>query len=224
MDCPQCGHQLLEDFGVVTCQNCLTVMSIDLEGKIFLQEKKQAEDSHSADEEKQLEAQTQEQDHVQGDESLIDDDLFSLDSFNQETQDTSVMQEVTEVPAEKLTTSENSLNDLMVPPEEHSHAYDEKPTIEKHFTKEIISFAENTTTSDKLIYKVTIKDLNLTEQKQKLVDILSDPKFHLSAHKLLSEIQEGVLIISDLNSVKASILVRKLLMEKFNIDWSQSAY
>jgi hypothetical protein len=204
MNCPQCGHQLLEDFGVVTCQSCLAVMSIDLEGKIFLQEKKEIEE---------LEV---EKPHTN--EDLLGDELFSLDSFDQLTQTEPTAQVVDSEQTEKKP-SENLTEEA-----NRQKLIAEEIVNEKHFTEDIISFAENTATSDKLIYKVVITDLNLTEQKQKLVDILSDPKFHLSASRLLAEVKEGTLIISELNSVKASILVKKLLMEKFHVDWTQNAY
>jgi len=201
MNCPQCGHQLSEDFGVVTCQNCFAVMSIDLDGKIFLQEKKEIN---------QVQLEVTQVEEQQTNEDLSNDELFSLDSFDQPSQQ-----------EEKKIEEEIQETDLDQSQEQPSV---EEVTAQKYFTEDIISFAENTTTSDKLIYKVIISDLNLTEQKQKLVDILSDPKFHLSASKLLGEIKEGTLTISELNSVKASILVKKLLMEKFHVDWTQNAY
>lgn len=53
--CPQCGHSLEQDFGVVSCSHCQSVLVIDLDGSIQIQDPGQmGQEIHDAVQEEEI--------------------------------------------------------------------------------------------------------------------------------------------------------------------------
>lgn len=94
------------------------------------------------------------------------------------------------------------------------------------FLADIIDFANSDESAARegiLQYRILIQGIDTSEDKTLLREVLSDRKLLLSVEDLMDTIMDGSMEITDLNPVKASVIVAGLHNTKLKIKWSQSA-
>ncbi len=82
---------------------------------------------------------------------------------------------------------------------------------------EVLDFANAPEARPLKAYQVEIRGLDLEKEINKLRDILRDPKFRFDVDAVLRGISHGKLVLTDLTSIKAAILVHRLEMEHFKV-------
>jgi hypothetical protein len=55
MNCPQCGHNIDQDFGVITCPGCGSILMVDIDGNVQLSTFAQAPEQKSQSENPEIE-------------------------------------------------------------------------------------------------------------------------------------------------------------------------
>ena len=72
-------------------------------------------------------------------------------------------------------------------------------------------------------YDLWVEGIDTAEERRSLRDILADEKLMLSVEEILRGIEEGKLLLRNLNPVKASILVIEIEKSGMSVQWRQSA-
>ena len=72
-----------------------------------------------------------------------------------------------------------------------------------------------------LRYDLSISGLDSNEIEKQVLDILEDPRFNWDANEVLRSQKEGVLVIKNLNPIKAMCLVSDLSFLSVEISWKQ---
>lgn len=73
-----------------------------------------------------------------------------------------------------------------------------------------------------LSYNIFIRGLDLPKQVQELRDAIEDARFGWEAEKIISQINNGELVIEKLSPVKASILIQRVKYADIQIEWEQN--
>lgn len=76
--------------------------------------------------------------------------------------------------------------------------------------------------SGKLQYTITVSGIDTSELRKILRDTLHDSRLGLVGNEIIENIEQGVLVIKELNPIKASVIVKSLREYPFEIRW-QSA-
>lgn len=110
------------------------------------------------------------------------------------------------------------------PPQAEPEPEPEPPqNPEQNFRENILNFANATEPQLLKSYKVTVQGLDLESEVLKLKEILRESQFRFDFERLIKSISHGKLVISDLTSIKAAILVHRLEMEHFELDVQQES-
>lgn len=95
------------------------------------------------------------------------------------------------------------------------------PLTPQQFVDEVIDFGNSTEPVEGLTYSVRILGIDSGTSREKLEDILREPRLVFDLQNLMAEIQNGQLDIQNLNAAKAFFLVQKLKQEAFDVSWFQ---
>lgn len=99
---------------------------------------------------------------------------------------------------------------------------DEKPLTPQQFVEEVIEFGNSTDSIEGLTYKLTIRGVDSADSREKLEDILREPRLGFDLQSLLQDLIDGHLEIQNLNTAKTYFLVQKLKQEAFDVTWIQN--
>ena len=216
-NCPQCSQVIDQDFGVAACLNCGAVVFIDMDGNATLSEATNPpEPNYSEPPQQEAEEQAPEQSFEQSYETASEPAPLLPQEGAQETHQEEANSEYRDI-----------IDDPPSIQQESAHAEQDQipsldPAIENEFaTGEFVSVE---TSPGPLMYQVIIEEIDTKNLRTEVKLALSDPKFMWNVSELMDSIKNGKIAISDLNPVKASMVVQKLREVPVKVSWSQSAY
>jgi hypothetical protein len=93
---------------------------------------------------------------------------------------------------------------------------------EKENFNDVVEFG-NSNLENVLSYQLKIEGIDLPSTRRDVEDVLRESRFQLDADSLLSNLQDGTLVIENLSPVKASLLVHRLRFFQVNLSWRQDA-
>jgi hypothetical protein len=98
----------------------------------------------------------------------------------------------------------------------------EPPSAEEAI-QEIADFGNSSVSSSDgvLVYDVRVSGIDSLELRNALVEALKDPKFRWNAEELEASIKNGVLHVSRVSPVKASVLIKKIRHLDLEVSWTQ---
>lgn len=192
---------LEQDFGVVACPRCQSVLVIDLDGGIQVQDPGQiANEIHDAVQEEEFSTSEQsvpefEPVHEAGDTNEQESEVEN--AFNESVD--------LDQPIEPTVSQ--------VVPEPLEESFGGSPTV---------ALVNNS--SSVISYHLIIQGIDTRETRDQLEDALRDPKFPWTAREIIQQTKNGILEIGPVNPVVASVLVRKLKDLSLIISWRQNIY
>ncbi|GIL18097.1 MAG: hypothetical protein BroJett040_18480 [Oligoflexia bacterium] len=273
LSCPKCGAQIDQDFGLVNCPGCATVLSVDVDGQIHVPSETHVTIEYQSEQAAgQFEGLPLQEDqsivevpHVEeasaaepsSDEPLADQMSQVINAENSDSlHDGYTQQEPTEQDSTESTyeqsaidqsAGEPSINEQAVNvqpaqesseepvntefqsifPEENQPEDDqviEEPQSSAKMIQEIRDYGNSETGANPLSYSIIIEGLDYSEIREKLREVLDDPKMKWDVDEIMARVRGGRLVLDNLNPVKASILVRRIMPLKMKFTWSQHVY
>lgn len=207
--CPQCGNSLDQDFGVVTCSKCQSVLFVDMDGNAT---------TTSAD--------------VDSPPSEYQEAAPSPDNWLQDQSPESEPEP--ELEPEPIADLEPEFEPIAESPVESTDGEEEQPVPESdpygepeynpNDLSEVSQFANSDQAFGALSYSVIIENIDTKEMRQLLLEALSDSKFAWDPKELMKQVKMGRLQLEDLNPVKASVLVQKLQDLPMKVSWVQNVF
>ena len=97
-----------------------------------------------------------------------------------------------------------------------------EPNIDLHELADFGNQEQPSTSTGGLVFDLKIEGINTADNRESLVDILSDHRFGITASEIISKINKGSVTIPRLNPVKASALVGRLKHLPFQVSWLAS--
>ncbi|MCB0391358.1 MAG: hypothetical protein KDD58_08705 [Bdellovibrionales bacterium] len=245
--CPNCGANLNEDFGLVSCSSCGASLFIEMDGSVQSQKQDDYNDGTSleivsdAESFEQLGAH-QSLDNINSDDVLVEN--FQLDEKSYEEP----VEELYEVPAEEAV--DEPVEELYEMPAEEPdfNLSDEESNIETEYIpvevdpvlepaaessidstteaamQEVVEFgnSEISQASEGLyVYTLRIDGIDSNDVKSHLHSILSNSRLKLNASELISTIKSGHLTIRNLNPIKAYVIINEAKNLPIDIFWEQ---
>lgn len=209
--CPRCSQPIENDFGVVTCSNCGSVLFFDLDGQLQVNEQTEALQDQA------MAAPDFESESSYGVEGGAEEQVFQSGESALPEEQPVVHHEALEEPvAETLmpvTESETIFSDEEKPLAESSPGF-----------SDVQDFSNAETSSGPLSYSILIEEIDTKELRQKLAEILDDSKFQWDSKDLLKKVKMGKLKIENLTPVKASVLVQRLQNLSVKVSWVQNVF
>ncbi len=201
--CPQCGQSLDQDFGVVSCSHCHSVLVFDLDGNVEIQDASIIrQEIHDASE--------SEEPVVVEDPILFEDPIAEISS-----------EQIGEIASTDIEESivDQSFEALDQPIEEPSIL----AAVEEPFIGEPTVPLVNTSGSV-ISYHLKIEGIDTKDMRTQVEEALGDAKFPWTAKEIIRQTKDGILEIGPMNPVVASVLVRRLKDLSLNISWRQNIY
>lgn len=241
IQCPKCGTELTQDFGLATCPKCTAVLSIDVDGQVQLA----SEDFHQntntnmqAPAPHAMELETPPQEIVQEIQAAPIEPSYSMEPVSPipETIQEANHEIAPEMSAEPLPVETEPVAEIMndnmqpqatfepepvAPVEEETAQTWVKP---KSAIQEIQEYGNKEVKTGPISYTVVIHNLELPDTISEVMSALSDPKFDWQTSDLKKKIKHGQLQIDDLNPAQAVMVIKKLRGIHVQISWTQSIY
>lgn len=203
IQCPRCGHQFEQDFGLVTCSQCQAVSVIDFDGTARLADQ---ENGHQQSETK-LEPPSENFEEIQS----VDEIMNQLGQVDAQAPPpppppTQAAQTLDEIP---------NFDQLGPPPSQIEESKESTKSLD------LTEFANKDLNDSGLSYTLTVEGIDHLSMRENLKAIISDPRLGLSVPDLLRSIKGGSLKLEELDPARASILVRSLRNLGLAVKWDQ---
>lgn len=231
--CPSCDAALDEDFGMVTCKQCQSVLMIDMTGNVHTNTEPMPMSEQST------EGFTFPDDATSG--PVYTDSQFG-DSENSNTEpifeeineepdafvsvpesDDSFEAEEEEVSASDFSSSMDSLSgsgsDFATDPVFDPMAVD--PDNKPVDISDFANSEESNLEDGEYLYDVQLARIDSKDLRETLKSVLMDEKLKLNHHAYLKNIKDGKVTIPDLNPIKAKRIVEQLHYTDIDIRWVQ---
>lgn len=229
--CIQCSHELTDDFGLVECPSCQTVLFIDMDGEVSISSDVQNEidETPLVSEATVIEAESLEpQEEVffeteQSFEPVIDEEEQVIESFESE--------DIVDEPVVSfdVSTAEGDEYNDVIEPENSLEEFVDEPSvvapavIEEDSNMDLSEFSNQVKeTHGFLIYTLRFTGIDTANTREAFRFALSDPKFNWDAESLIQQIKDGSLEMVEIDAVKAAILINKVKSIEINCSWEQN--
>lgn len=233
--CPKCQSSIEHDFGIISCGNCGTILSIDFDGNVTLSDPDPVGEAPPAE--------------PIAEGAPLDGGLFAeSDPFSVPPPETDIPPVVEAAPLAVEDFAPLDLTpvtqDLEVPPpppppvEAEWHPVEEggmgssgeapagppdPPPGPVDFS-DVVNFANSEFDNSSLVYSLRIEGIDHKETRQKVLDVLGDIRLNIHVKDLIPTIKGGILELHDLNPVKANIIASRLRDEEVTFRWRQSVF
>jgi len=124
--------------------------------------------------------------------------------------------------ASKTLESSESGEDPTIQP--FDDTFSEPSAAPSTFQEEIQNYGNSDSLSGPLSYTLIIDGIDTSELRYQLKRVLSDSKLNIEVDVLMPKIDKGHLEIQNMNPVKASVIVQRLLETPLRISWRQHAF
>lgn len=210
--CPVCHHEIDANFGMAQCSNCQTALFIDFSGNIAVGGSEDLPESPLID----FSADTMDppedtgvQDIELQDIELQDHEYSQVkESFIPEasTSETSDTPEASEIP--------QSFDAWNI-----EGSIDSPPATNNFTANHHASVFEMSASTAEMNYKINISGIDTSDLRKIVQESLRDSRLGLVHDEVLENIDQGTLIISGLNPVKASVLINSLKEFPLELNW-----
>lgn len=224
--CPSCSKEVEVDFGIVICPHCQMALMFDIEGnpKIYeevtsthanVEELVLKEAGQILNSEPQAETETPNLEFNPGFETPLDETLQEdtppLESSLQSEEFVSTQEEeLFDPPAEETLSEDDEIIQNNIPLEGEVRFDD------------VIEFGNQELSGEALLYDVLIEEIDLSEIRSQIKDVLADSKLNLG-FDIEKKIKSGVLKIEGINAIKASVIIHSCQALPVKISWRQYA-
>ena len=196
--CPNCQNPIKEDFGLITCIGCGSMLLVELDGSVGIYEEAQ----ESQTEEEDWEAQNPQEEALE-------------EWSDPEPKKESWPEETPEAPNEWSQTEAMEPQVEVPPPIQTSSDLSE---ISAYGNSDISGASDGM-----LRFNICIGGIDNPEISSFIRDVLLDEKLMWEVDELMAKIQEGTLELKGVSPVKASIVVSRLKTLPLEIRWEQYA-
>lgn len=221
--CPSCGSDVDEDFGLVNCQSCGAVLVVEMDGSVRSADSEASPPgpavgatSPSIELSSELSAELAEE--IVGEEDLqppqAEPNEFEEPDFIDDS-------EPQPVDPEFESSDPQDFRDQVNPP-----SVLPTPSSGSGELSDIVDFANSEASSGQsglLQVNIRISGIDAKDTRQSLRDILDDDKFFWNVDELMNSIINGRLEIEDVPAVKAAVLISQLKPLPFQVEWDQHA-
>ncbi len=106
--------------------------------------------------------------------------------------------------------------------EEESELVEESEGVSQNFS-DVEEYGNAQATSQKgfLRYDLCVAGVDSTDIESQVLSVLEDPRFHWNAKEIIESQKDGVLVIKNLNPIKAMCLVSELSFLSVDLSWEQ---
>jgi hypothetical protein len=234
--CPKCGTALKDDYGMVTCPSCGTIVFVDMDGIAHIGTDAPSAGSEGAQEEVHEQGSTTDDlgsgfaplaDYVTpimspapvGDESSAEVESVA------ESVDAGVESPAAESSMAEFNMAELNMDSLLG----YSEPTGETPLpdlgpgddplgISQYANSEISSAKDGP-----FLFRILLSGIDTKEIREALREAMEDSRFGWDSVQLMSRISKGNLVIDRVSPVKASILVNRIKRLPLGIRWEQYA-
>jgi uncharacterized Zn finger protein (UPF0148 family) len=221
--CPQCGASIQQDFGVITCASCGTVVMVDFDGQVQRM-------NSTAEVNPPIEPEFAEQPSP-----VFADEYSPIAEPSNSFQEPSPSQEnIVEEPINPELPVENSLVETSQTGDSAANSGDSNPEYQDMFPEpitgsnaiaEITAYANsNSSDSSPLAFSLVVEGIDNADIKNRFVIILEEPKLRLDVNELIKKISNGRLKIEALNPAKIVYIVGRLRSLPVRVTWRQHVY
>lgn len=237
--CPKCGATLKDDYGMVECPSCGTVVFIDMEGGAHVGSETPAEAAPEiqpaeASADSSLEVEPASAFESGYDPGAISSDFqapqFSEDTPSDELAPPPSALAPEEHVAESAPSDDADLNmDALLGYQEPEAEAVETEPVELGQPGDPLglnSFANSEISQAKdglLSYKILISGIDSKEMRESLREAIEDTRFGWNPSVLMGRISKGHLTLENVSPVKATILINRIKRLPLEIRWEQYA-
>lgn len=224
--CPKCGTELTQDFGLVSCSGCASVLSVDVDGNVQLasEDFHQKTATHQAYEEpaplNQFADSHMEQIPEQNSQAFEPIPEPAAEPVFEQTEE--VPTEPTLEPPAEIYTEQSQ--EHMTEPAEVAREVTSTWAEPKSAIQEIREFGNKEAPTGPISYSILIDNVDLPDRAQEVLQALSDPKFGWDRSTLVSQLKNGQLQLDNLNPAIAVMVIKKLRGIHVQVSWTQSLY
>ena len=172
-----------------------------------LTEEEKEVSKEKAPEEDMIDDLTERDDSVEKSE-LVEEDI----SYEEQPE------EVQEKSSSEVSESVSKQDNILI---EEAEFIKEEETHQDFSDVEEYGNAQATSEKGFLRYDLRIAGVDSTEIEQQILSILEDPRFHWDAKEIMQSQKEGILVIKNLNPIKAMCLVSDLSFLSVELSWEQ---
>lgn len=204
--CPKCNTSLKDDYGMVTCPSCSSILFVDMEGVAHMSATESGAMSAGA-----VVDPMGGQSFSPAPEPLPDQGFAPAPELEMPAGDFSMDQFMNPQPVAPATIEPPSVD------------YSEG-AVDPNDPLGVSGFANSELSSGKdglYLYRVVISGIDSKELKENIRQELFDSRFGWDAAALLGSMTKGTLIFDQLSPIKASILVNRLKRYPVKIHWQQ---
>ncbi len=196
--CPVCRTPLDQDFGMVSCGKCSTMLVIDMNGDVALASQG-----------------TQESPPIEQELSSPEVPAIAIAEVAPGPEqpilpEQSIVPEPSEPGSSGAVSSEGSFSDMVPTP--------------LPFADEISQFANSDSPKGPLTYDIVISGIDSADLRSRLIAALSDNKFEWIPADIIGKIRNGVVELVGLNPTKAHKVISRTRGLGLNVKWRQSFY
>jgi len=235
--CPKCGTPVEQDFGLIQCPQCSSVLSVDVEGHVSIAGQVESSPPVSSTPELPAEIVSPADFSDLGLGELNESELAPLDAFDAVPIDQSTQSPIDTLEAADFAppipmdpqpdvdplAAMDSLfgEDSALPPT--SEPQNENGGMPpQSFQDEIAQFGNQTSQIGPISYDLKITGLDGSNVRSQALTLLSDPRFGWDIDLIKSQISKGVLQFQKLNPTVAAVIFRRLMPLDVEFEWSQN--
>ncbi len=222
--CPKCSAKIDHDFGIVSCHSCGAILSIDFDGNVTLSD---PDDFPSS------EAAPAEQPAPPAEHGFLQDAVLIQSSAAEETPVAPITWDpISETAPAEAAESQSADSDSapefednwINEPEAPTAGPPPAPTGPMDFS-DVVDYANSVELDNSpLVYAFRIEGIDHKDIRKKVVDVLSDIRLNLHVKDLIPTIKGGILELSDLSPIRASIIASRLREEAVTFRWRQNVF
>ncbi len=216
--CPKCGAGIDQDFGLVNCPGCGTVLAVDVEGNVQLTESSPSENFSESAQSSEAYSNEPVEAEFQDLHEMMEGSLAET-STNAPTVDASAMEELPSVEEALSSSQKNQENENQFLPTQEI-----KEQSLKEALGEIRNYGNKDSSTGPFNYTIIIDGIDLATTRGQLQEIFSKPQFGWDAKEMMKRIKGGTLSLEGLSSAQTVMLLRLLRGTKVQTSWSQHVY
>jgi hypothetical protein len=209
-DCPKCNTPVPDSaFGLYTCAECKSVLTVGFNGEVSFDDIAPAAITSS---------------NVSQEVQRVSDS-----SMEQESEEPSITPEYESMEVSPVETPEDRTMVLQKPsPPDLAEPFElaqTKRSVATSDFQDVIKYANSSESAGQegsLLYDVLVKGIDSEDLRLAVKEALIDVRFGWDAQAVYSKLRGGSILLSRINSVKASILVSRLKSYPLEISWKQN--
>ncbi len=207
--CPNCKNELKEDFGLETCIKCGSVVFIELDDSVKLQDSDVMNNESDASILNQDTTSTEDDFFVKevkqnldlNDPILIDDPIFGTGNLISNESESLIDSSSEPIFISTKNTNSSSASDFFSEMQMFGDMDSEKFKESSYF------------------FDIEIKGIDSKDVRDEILDHLKDSRLSLKVNDLDKKIKSGFLVLNDISAIKTQVIVQKISHLPCDISW-----